>query len=46
MIISFAVLLISFGYICYQTKDEVYLIEEECLNEKDDIFKGLDDLFI
>jgi len=45
MIISFAVLLISFGYICYQTKDEV-LIEEECLSEKDDIYKGLDDLFI
>ena len=46
MVIPFAVLLISFGYLCYQAKDEVYLIEEESLNEKDDIYKGLDDLFI
>ena len=46
MIVSFAVLLISFGYLCYQTKDEVYLIEKECLSEKEDMYRGLDDLFI
>ena len=46
MIIPFAVLFISIGYLCYQTKDEVYSIEEESLNEKDDISRGLDDLFI
>ena len=46
MVIPFAVLFISFGYLCYQAKDEVYLIEEESHNEKDDIYKGLDDLFI
>ena len=46
MIIPFAVLFISFGYICYQAKDEVYLIQEESHSEKDDIYQGLDDLFI
>ncbi len=46
MVIPFAVLFISFGYLCYQAKDEVYLIEEESLNEKDDMYRGLDDLFI
>ena len=46
MVIPFAVLFISFGYLCYQTKDEVYSIEEECLSDKDDMYKGLDDLFI
>ena len=46
MVIPFAVLFISFGYLCYQAKDEVYLIEEESLSEKKDIYKGLDDLFI
>ena len=46
MVFSFAVLFISIGYLCYQSKDEVYLIEEESINEKDDIYKGLDDLFI
>ena len=46
MVIPFAVLFISFGYLCYQAKDEVYLIEEESLSEKDDIYRGLDDLFI
>ena len=35
MVIPFAVLLISFGYLCYQAKDEVYLIEEESLIEKE-----------
>ena len=46
MIISFVVLFISFGYLCYQAKDEVYLVDEENLSEKDDMYKGLDDLFI
>ena len=46
MIISFVVLFNSFGYLCYQAKDEVYLVDEENLSEKDDMYKGLDDLFI
>ena len=46
MVIPFAVLFISFGYLCYQAKDEVYLIEEETLNEKDEMYRGIDDLFI
>ena len=46
MVIPFAVLFISFGYLCYQAKDEVYLIEEESLREKNEIYRGLDDLFI
>ena len=46
MIIPFAVLFISFGYICYQAKEEVYLKEEESSNEKNEMYKGLDDLFI
>ena len=46
MLIPFAVLFISFAYLCYQTKDEVYLIDKESLNEKDDIYTGLEDLFI
>ena len=46
MVIPFAVLFISFGYLCYQAKDEVYLIEEESLRERDEIYRGLDDLFI
>ena len=46
MVIPFAVLFISFGYICYQAKDEVYLIEKESLRDKDDMYRGLDDLFI
>ena len=46
MVIPFAVLFISFGYLCYQAKDEIYLIEEESLRERDEIYRGLDDLFI
>ena len=46
MVITFAVLFISFSYLCYQAKDEIYLLEEESLSEKDDICRGLDDLFI
>ena len=34
MVIPFAVLFISFGYLCYQAKDEVYLIDKESLSEK------------
>ena len=46
MIIPFAVLFISFGYLCYQSKDEVHSIEKESLSEKEDLYGGLDDLFI
>ena len=46
MVIPFTILFIGIGYLCYQTKDEVYLIEEESTKEKDDIYMGLDDLFI
>ena len=46
MVIPFAVLFISLGYLCYQAKDEVYLIEDESLKDKDEIYRGLDDLFI
>ena len=46
MVIPFAVLFISIGYLCYQAKEEVYLIEEESHREKDEIYRGLDDLFI
>tara|TARA_Y100001968_G_scaffold135036_1_gene123198 strand:+ start:2022 stop:2162 length:141 start_codon:yes stop_codon:yes gene_type:complete len=46
MVIPFAVLFISFGYLCYQAKDEVYLVEEESFSEKKDSYRGLDDLFI
>ena len=46
MVIPFVILFISFGYLCYQAKDEVYLIEKESVSEKDDINKGLEDLFI
>ena len=46
MVIPFAVLFISLGYLCYKAKDEVYLIEEKSHSEKDDTYKGLDDLFI
>ncbi len=40
------ILLISFDYICYQAKDEVYLIHKESLSEKDGVYKGLDNFFI
>ena len=46
MVIPFAVLLISIGYLCYQSKDEAYSIEEESLSDKEDMYRGLDDLFI
>ena len=46
MVIPFALIFISIGYLCYQSKDEAYLLEEESLSEKEDIYKGLDDLFI
>ena len=41
MVIPFALLFISFGYLCYQAKDEVYLIQEESLKKKDDIYKPI-----
>ena len=37
MVIPFAVLFISFGYLCYQAKDEVNLVDQESLSENDDI---------
>ena len=46
MVIPFTILFIGIGYLCYQTKDEVYLREVESAKEKDDIYMGLDDLFI
>ena len=46
MVIPFALLFISFVYLCYRAKDEVFLIDEESLSEKDDMYRGLDDLFI
>ena len=46
MVIPFALLFISFVYLCYRAKDEVFLIEEESLSEKDDICRGLDDLYM
>ena len=46
MVIPFTILFIGIGYLCYQAKDEVYLIEEESLSEKNDIYNGLDDLYI
>ena len=46
MVIPFTILFIGIGYLCYQAKDEVNLIEEESPIEKDDIYLGLDDLFI
>ena len=46
MLIPFTLLLIGVGYLCYQAKDEVYLTDEESFKEKEDIYIGLDDLFI
>ena len=33
MVITYAVLFFSLGYLCYQAKDKVYLTEEESLSE-------------
>ena len=46
MVIPFTILFIGIGYLYYQAKDEVYLIEDESPKEKEDIYMGLDDLFI
>ena len=46
MVIPFTLIFLGIGYICYQTKDEVYLLEKESTKEKKDIYIGLDDLFI
>jgi len=45
MVIPFTILFIGIGYLCYQSKEEVPL-EEESPKEKEDIYTGLDDLFI
>ena len=46
MVIPFTLVFIGIGYLFYQTKDEAYLIEKESQEEKNDIYTGLDDLFI
>ena len=46
MVIPFTILFIGIGYLCYQAKDEVYLIQDESQEEKEAIYDGLDDLFI
>jgi len=46
MVIPFTILFIGIGYLCYQAKDEVYLIQDESHEEKEDMYDGLDDLFI
>ena len=46
MVIPFAILCIGVGYLCYKAKDEVYSIEEESPKEKEEMYIGLDDLFI
>ena len=46
MVIEFALLFISIGYLCYQAKDEVYLSEEESVREKEEMHRGLNDLYI
>ena len=46
MVIPFTILFIGIGYLCYQAKDEVYLIQDETYEEKEEMYDGLDDLFI
>ena len=46
MVIPFTILFIGIGYLCYQSKDEVNLIEEDYSKEEDDISMGLDDLYV
>ena len=46
MVISFTILFMGIGYLCYQAKDEVFLIEEESNKEKEELYVGLDDLFV
>ena len=46
MVIPFALLFISIGYLCYQAKDEVYSIDEESVREKEEMHRGLKDLYI
>ena len=45
MVIPFTILFIGIGYLFYQSKEKVNL-EVESSEEKDDIYFGLDDLFI
>ena len=46
MVIPFTLVFIVIGYLFYQTKDDANLIEKESPEDKDDIYIGLDDLFI
>ena len=52
MIIPITILLGAVGYLYYNSKDEVKLIEEDQLDypkrkiEEDDLYKDLEDLFI
>ena len=46
MVIPFTILFIGIGYLCYQAKDEVYLKQDGSQEEKEDMYDGLDDLFI
>ncbi len=46
MVIPITVLFLGIGYLYYQSKDEVFLIEKETNEEKDEVYKGIDDLFI
>ena len=52
MVIPIAILLGAVGYLYYQSKDEVSLVEGDKLDnpkqqiEKDDLYKDLEDLFI
>ena len=52
MIIPATILLGAVGYLYYNSKKEVYLIEEDKLDsqrehlEEDDLYKDLEDLFI
>ncbi len=46
MVITFSILFLSFGYLCYQAKDEIYLTENESHKEKDHKYTDLEDLFI
>ena len=52
MIITFSLLFFALGYFYYKSKDEIILIEKEYLdskldiNDEDDLFRELEDLFI
>ena len=46
MVIPFALLFFSIGYLFFKSKDEVYLVEEESVREKEEMYRGLNDLYI